>query len=83
MDFQAHGQAAADVLFAFTGRALDQSTGRQNNLNGWCDAATGRWLSQEPLGYPTGDGNLYRYVGDRSAAGRDPAGLHDPAWTTE
>src|SRR5262249_9199318 len=40
------------------------------------DAATGRWTSQDPLGFAAGDGNLYRYVGNGPTNATDPTGLH-------
>ena len=52
--------ATVDCLFAYTGRPLDKETGLQNNLNRWYDVITGRWLSQDPIGFAGGDGNLYR-----------------------
>jgi RHS repeat-associated protein len=68
---------AIDHLFAFTGRALDESTGLQNNLNRWYDAEVGRWLSQDPIGFDAGDANLYRYVGNDSLSVTDPSGLQE------
>jgi len=62
-------------LFAFTGRALDQATGLQNNGNRWYDAITGRWLSEDPIGFGGGDANLYRYCGNAPANLVDPSGL--------
>ncbi|MBC7351273.1 MAG: hypothetical protein H5U08_02860 [Thermogutta sp.] len=50
-------------LFLFTGRPFDSDTELQNNLNRWYDASVGRWLSEDPIGFAGGDGNLYRYVG--------------------
>ena len=66
---------ALDHLFAFTGRALDESTSLQNNLNRWYDAQTGRWVSQDPIGFRGGDTSLYRYVANAPAAYTDPSGL--------
>jgi len=71
-------EATADELFAFTGRALDTSTGLQDNLNRWYDAQLGRWLNQDPLGFPAGDTNLYRYAGNSSTIVGDPSGLQQP-----
>ncbi|MCZ2074442.1 MAG: hypothetical protein LC130_05505 [Bryobacterales bacterium] len=59
----------------FTGRYFDTETGLQWNLNRWYDAKTGRWLSQDPIGFEGGDGNLYRYVGNDPGNGVDPSGL--------
>ncbi len=66
---------AVDHLFAFTGRALDGSTGLQNNLNRWYDAELGRWVSQDPIGFAAGDANLYRYVANSPTNKIDPNGL--------
>ena len=67
--------AAIDHLFGFTGRALDESTGLQNNLNRWYDAGVGRWISQDPIGFEGGDANIYRYVGNGPTHATDPTGL--------
>jgi RHS repeat-associated protein len=67
-----------DEAFAYTGRLLDEYTGLQNNQNRWYDASTGRWLSEDPLGFDAGDANLYRYVGNGPVNGVDPRGLWWP-----
>jgi RHS repeat-associated protein len=64
-----------DEAFAYTGRFFDQTTGLQNNLNRWYDASTGRWLSEDPIGFAAGDANLYRYVGNSPTNYVDPLGL--------
>jgi RHS repeat-associated protein len=63
-----------DSLFLFTGRPFDSDTRLQNNLNRWYDASVGRWLSEDPIGFAGGDGNLYRYVGNKPLASLDPSG---------
>ncbi|WP_347245729.1 RHS repeat-associated core domain-containing protein, partial [Thermogutta sp.] len=35
----------------------------------------GRWMSEDPIGFDAGDGNLYRYVGNDPATRLDPLGL--------
>ncbi len=67
----------------FTGRYLDTETGLQWNLNRWYDAKTGRWMSQDPIGFEGGDGNLYRYVGNDPGNGVDPSGLSQVRETLE
>ena len=67
--------AAVDCLFGYTGRALDEATDLQNNTNRWYEAITGRWLSQDPIGFAGGDANLYRYVGNSPTNWVDPNGL--------
>jgi RHS repeat-associated protein len=67
--------SAVDLLFAFTGRPFDESTGLQNNLNRWYDPSAGRWISEDPIGFAAGDQNLTRYVGNSPLASIDPFGL--------
>ena len=62
-------------IFGYTGKYFDTATGLQNNLNRWYDPSTGRFLSQDPLGFAGGDPNLYRYVGNGPTTNTDPLGL--------
>jgi len=66
---------AVDSLFLFTARPFDPDTQLQSNLNRWYDARVGRWLSEDPIGFATGDGNLYRYVGNGPEYSADSIGL--------
>ncbi len=72
---QTNATSAHDTLFAFTGRPLDQTTGLQNNLHRWYDAATGRWMSEDPIGFEGKDANLTRYVRNNPPNIVDPIGL--------
>uniref|UniRef100_UPI0032201F2F RHS repeat-associated core domain-containing protein n=1 Tax=Thermogutta sp. TaxID=1962930 RepID=UPI0032201F2F len=67
----------SNSLFVFTGRPFDSDTQLQNNLNRWYDAHVGRWLSEDPIGFNGGDGNLYRYVKNRPIMSTDPSGKGD------
>lgn len=67
--------SAVDLLFGFTGRAYDENSGLQNNLNRWYDAVTGQWLSEDPIGFDAGDANVRRYVGNNAISGLDATGL--------
>ena len=69
---------AIDTLFGYTGRAYDEETGLQNNLNRWYDSTTGTWPSPDPIGIDAGDPNFYRYVGNQSTTLIDPDGLQPP-----
>jgi RHS repeat-associated protein len=71
----AETNAAVDLLFGYTGKQLDDATGLQHNLFRWYDSALGQWLSEDPIGFAAGDGNLSRYVGNRSTIAVDPSGL--------
>lgn len=50
----------------------------EENLN-FCDShynpGTGRFLSEDPIGFESGDLNLYRYVGNMPLIATDPTGL--------
>jgi RHS repeat-associated protein len=67
--------AAVDHLFGFTGRYRDETTGLQNNLNRWYDAAVGQWMNEDPIGFDGGDSSVRRYVGNSPIHWSDPAGL--------
>ncbi len=64
--------------YAWTGRELDVETGLQYNRARYYDSQTGRWISNDPLGFDGGDCNLYRYVHNRPAMFADPSGLQAP-----
>jgi len=65
---------AVESLFLFTARPFDADTGLQNNLNRWYDPRVGRWLSEDPIGFMAGDGNLYRFCANSPTTGLDPNG---------
>jgi len=67
--------SAVESLFLFTARPFDPDTGLQNNLNRWYDPSVGRWLSEDPIGFAAGDGNLYRYVNNKPVVGVDSTGV--------
>jgi len=67
--------SAVDCVFSYTGRLFDEDTGLQNNLHRWYDAKVGRWLSEDPIGFETGDSNIYRYVANMPVLLTDPSGL--------
>src|SRR5262245_43679116 len=70
-----YGQTGyVDEAFAYTGRFFDKATGLQNNLNRWYDPVTGRWMSEDPIGFNGDSSNLYRYVGNSPTNGVDPSG---------
>jgi RHS repeat-associated protein len=67
--------SAVDEVFGYTGRQFDDATGLQYNLNRWYDPKTGRWISEDPIGFAGGDTNLNRYVGNNPIRFVDPSGL--------
>lgn len=83
IDYNAFGSVVSETapsiapLFKFTGRYFDPDTGKQWNLLRWYDSRTGRWLSQDPIGFVAGDANLSRYVGNSPTNATDPSGLEE------
>jgi RHS repeat-associated protein len=76
--------SAIAILIGFTGRPLDESTGLQNNWNRWYDAESGRWPSEDPIGFGGQDPNLARYVGNSPVQYVDPSGLvNEDFYTTK
>jgi len=67
--------AAAGDRYLFTGREFDAETGLYYYRARYYDPATGRFISQDPIGFDAGDANLYRYVGNAPTNATDPTGL--------
>ncbi len=61
--------------FKYTGREYDDLTGLYYYRARWYDAGTGKFLSEDPLGFAAGDYNLSRYVGNDPLNSLDPSGL--------
>ncbi len=61
--------------YLFTSREFDVDTGLQYNRARWYDASTGRWISEDPLGFAAGDVNTARYVGNGVVQRLDSNGL--------
>ncbi len=50
-------------------------TGLEYDHARYYDAATGRWTTQDPIGFAGGDTNLYRYLHNDPTNAVDPSGL--------
>lgn len=61
--------------FGFAGGLYDQPTGLTHFSAREYDAATGRWLQKDPIGFAGGDANVYAYVGNDLVNFVDPTGL--------
>jgi RHS repeat-associated protein len=61
--------------YRWTGQESDAETGLQHNGMRFYDPKTGRFISQDPIGFHGQDPNLYRYVGNNSTNLTDPTGL--------
>ena len=60
--------------YLFTSREFDADTTLQYNRARWYDASTGRWISEDPLGFAAGDVNTARYVGNGVSMWQDASG---------
>src|SRR5207249_3566830 len=72
------GWGAVPDRYKYTGREWDSVTQLQYSRARWYNPATGKWLSQDPLGLAP-DTNPYRYVGNSPTNATDPSG-EIPAW---
>jgi RHS repeat-associated protein len=61
--------------YLFTSREFDAATKLQYNRARYYDAAVGRWISEDPLGFAAGDANVGRYVSNAATIFNDPNGL--------
>jgi RHS repeat-associated protein len=64
-----------DFRYGYTGREQDSETGLDYYRARYYDAANGKFISEDPLGFGAGDGNLTRYVGNSPTNAIDPSGL--------
>jgi len=68
-------QPANGDRFKFTGREYDVAAGLYFYRARYYDAASGRFVREDPRGFDAGDADLYRYVGNGPTNGSDPSGL--------
>jgi RHS repeat-associated protein len=60
--------------YGYTGRELDLESGLDYYRARYYDAAVGRFVSVDPMGFGAGDTNLYRYVFNSATNYTDPSG---------
>jgi RHS repeat-associated protein len=63
-----------DNPILFAPREFDAETGLYYHRARYLDPTTGRWTTQDPMGFAAGDANLYRYVGNMATMATDPSG---------
>jgi RHS repeat-associated protein len=63
-----------DFRYGYTGREQDSETGLDYYRARYYDAANGKFISEDPIGFEAGDGNLSRYVGNSPTNFIDPDG---------
>jgi RHS repeat-associated protein len=61
--------------YGYTSRESDSAVSLQFNRARYYDPAIGKWTSMDPLGFESGDADLYRYVGNGPTNAVDPSGL--------
>uniref|UniRef100_UPI00286C90AB RHS repeat-associated core domain-containing protein n=1 Tax=Chamaesiphon sp. OTE_75_metabat_556 TaxID=2964692 RepID=UPI00286C90AB len=66
--------SSIELKFAYTGREWDGETGQYYYRARYYDAAVGRFISEDPIGFNASDGNLSRYVGNSTTNFIDPSG---------
>ncbi len=67
--------SSASDRYLWTGREFDRVTGLQYNRARYYDPTTGRWTTEDPIGFASGDTNLYRYERNDPINSKDPDGL--------
>jgi|GEM_PF-1737301 len=67
-----------DNPFTFTGREHDAETGLYYLRARYYDPQTGRFVSEDPIGFAGGDPNLYAYAFNDPVSLADPSGLITP-----
>ncbi len=60
--------------FMFAGMEYDSTTGLYDDHARYYDSVTGRFVSQDPMGFDAGDTDPYRYVGNGPTSAIDPSG---------
>jgi RHS repeat-associated protein len=71
---QSQSNAGVEFRYGYTGREQDRETGLDYYRARYYDASNGRFISEDPLGFGAGDGNLTRYVGNNPTNFTDPSG---------
>jgi RHS repeat-associated protein len=71
----AETDAAFGDRWKWTGRESNGYTGLQYNRARYYSGESGRWISEDPLGFPSGDYNLQRYVNNTTINAVDPNGF--------
>ena len=79
MDYDAFGNVLLDTNpgfqpFGFAGGLYDRDTGLTRFDARDYDAEIGRWTAKDPIGFASGDMNLYTYVGNDAVNLIDPTG---------
>jgi RHS repeat-associated protein len=76
-------QSNSSVIFryGYTAREFDGESGLQYNRARYIDTFTGRFISEDPIGFAAGDTNLNRYVFNQPITRTDPSGFESTELT--
>jgi RHS repeat-associated protein len=77
---KSQSDASVEFRYGYTGRDRDTETGLDYYRARYYDAANGRFISEDPIGFSAGDSNLTRYVGNNAVNAVDPSGLQEMRW---
>jgi RHS repeat-associated protein len=82
IDYDGYGNATHTTIsfadqFGYAGGLYSYDTKMEQFGARWYDAATGRWVSEDPMGFVGGDKHLYRYCGNDATNATDPTGLKE------
>jgi RHS repeat-associated protein len=81
LTYDSYGQVTSETnpnvefRYGYTGRERDEETGLDYYRARYFDAAVGRFISEDPIGFDAGDSNLSRYISNNPVNGTDPSGL--------
>ncbi|MBI3653780.1 MAG: hypothetical protein HY231_22330, partial [Acidobacteria bacterium] len=50
--------------YGYTGRERDEATGLMYYRSRWYDAQQSRFITEDPIGFASGEANFYSYVGN-------------------
>ena len=68
--------ASFDSRYSFTGREFDDESGLYYYRARYYSGAVGSFITQDPIGFDSGDKNIYRYVANSPLDRTDPLGLY-------
>jgi RHS repeat-associated protein len=68
-------ESSYEPRHTYTGREWDADVDLYYYRARWYDAAVGRFISEDPIGFAAGDANIQRYVGNEVLTLKDPSGL--------
>jgi RHS repeat-associated protein len=77
LSYDSFGNSSGSSLtrYMYTGREFDSDVGVYYYRARWYDPQLGRFISEDPIGFLSGEVNLYTYTGNNPTLYSDPFGL--------